>query len=461
MEIIRTVLRAREGALTFPLLRILGLTALVGTVGLVALMLAGAGTNAQSGLVLADNIDKKNDRTVGFGHEYGQAFTTGSSANGYRLMQFSLRVTVNDQNGTQPTYKMELWSAVSKSNPKPKQRLTTLTNPTAITDGKNTWTFGGSGYEVQPNTSYVILWDVLDPPGSIGANFSATLENEEVDGSWPIDDSALKKGKSEGLDRWDFITEALRIEIRGSVKSVTTTTTNRAQTQQWQQPPDPPNLARGEIQPSAPRGAQRSISSERVGLLGSLDHRARSFDSTGIHQIPVRMGEISSNKPKDASGSLDLKAISASVEDDLSRHSRGFYVTVMVESISDRRHMFNSGFALDAERQAYELAHGAPLLKAQIWHVYHHIGRGMNTVELLGDAFVGRDRDRLVEPAEICLPVPSREPERAQIAVRGRHDRHWTILDSHLTFDGRICAETTRVAWFTIVLEPRSEDASA
>ena len=96
-----------------------------------------------------------------------------------------------------------------------------------------------------------------------------------------------------------------------------------------------------------------------------------------------------------------------------------------------------------------------------IWHVYRHVGRGTNTVELLGEVFGGRAADRLAEPVEICLPAPAEDAERARIAVRGRLDRDWTILETRLTDDGQLCAETTRVAWFTIVLEPEPEPAAA
>ncbi|MYG90730.1 MAG: hypothetical protein F4188_04515, partial [Chloroflexi bacterium] len=121
----------------------------------------------------------------------------------------------------------------------------------------------------------------------------------------------------------------------------------------------------------------------------------------------------------------------------------------MVERVGGHRHLFRSGAVLDGDGRSHELAQRAPLLKVRIWHVYYHSGRGMNTIELLGEVFGGRAGDRLARPAEVCLPAPASDVERAQIAVRGRLDRHWTILDSYLTFDGRICAETVRVSWFT------------
>ena len=236
----------------------------------------------------------------------------------------------------------------------------------------------------------------------------------------------------------------MQIRVRGYSKSAPSTSA-------YQPPPDPPNLARGAIQLNTEAGGSTRIGAAAGAsvALASVPNSGRKVDrASGVHAVPVTLSEIRSNQPSGATGWLDLSAIAASVSEDLRRHSRGFYLTVLVESASGNRYLFR--------RLDYELARGAPLLKVHIWHVYRHVGRGTNTLELLGEVFGGRAADRLAEPVEICLPAPAEDTDRAQIAVRGRLDPAWTILESHLTFDGRICAETTRVAWFTIVLEPES-----
>lgn len=431
--------------------RAVGLIVLVGLIGLAALLLGGATAGAQTSTTLASNFGRADGKTFGFGHEYGQSFTTKSHAAGYKLTALKLDVSVGKPNGNQPNYRIELWS-MKKSFPGSK--LATLTNPTKIVDGENTWTFSGGGFDTKADTTYIVLWDVFDPVGSINAAFQTTAIDGEDSGSWPIGDSAFKKGKNE--KNWGTDGDALQIQILGYKKP-----TPAAAPAQAPPPPDPPNLARGGIQPPSSGGAPAAAASDRVGLLGALDSQSEPGGKRGIHQVPVQMSEIRSNQPSGASGSLDLTAISASVSEELRRYSRGFYLTVMVERVGGDRHLFRSGSVLDGGGRHLKLAHGAPLVKVHIWHVYHHRGRGGNTVELLGEVFVGRAGDRLAEPVEICLPAPERDLDRAAIAVRGRLDRHWTILDSYLTFDDQICAQTTRVSWFTIVVEPEPVRAAA
>jgi len=433
--------------------RVFSLIALVGLIGLTALLLGGATAGAQTSTTLASNFGRTNGATFGFGHEYGQTFSTRAHAGGYKLTALKLEVTVGNKQGVQPTYNIELWSI--NGNGKPRARLATLTNPSVITTGVNSWTFPKGGYDAEAATTYAVVWDVHDPPGSINAAFAATVSDDEDSGSWPLGDEALMKAKTDGPDDWGWHSNhSLKIQIVGYEKPAPTAAS-------VQPPPDPPNLARGEIQPPSSGSAPAAAASDRVGLLGALNSRSEHGGRRGIHQVPVEIREIRSNQPSGASGSLDLTAISASVSEELRRYSRGFYVTVMVERVGGHRHLFRSGAVLDGDGRSHELARRAPLLKVRIWHVYYHSGRGMNTIELLGEVFGGRAGDRLARPAEVCLPAPASDLERAQIAVRGRLDRHWTILDSYLTFDGRICAETVRVSWFTIVLEPESEEAAA
>ncbi|MDE2747133.1 MAG: hypothetical protein OXI41_14340 [Chloroflexota bacterium] len=173
----------------------------------------------------------------------------------------------------------------------------------------------------------------------------------------------------------------------------------------------------------------------------------------GMHSVPARLGEISASKPKHATASIDLSAIAASVREELRERSRGFYVTTLVESPGERRHLLRG--------LEYELARGSPLLKVSIWHIYRRASTGINTIELLGEVFLPRKVNLLAEPVEICLPAPAEDAERARIAVRGRSDSDWTILDTTLTEDGQLCAETVRVSWFVIVLEPEAEEAAA
>ena len=126
-------------------LRVVGLIGLVGLFGLAALLLGGTGVSAQSSVTLASNFGQTDGNEVGFGHEYGQTFSTHANAGGYKLTALKLEVDVGNNNGVQPTYTIELWSITG--NGKPLTKLETLTNPTAIKTGVNTWTFPGGGYD--------------------------------------------------------------------------------------------------------------------------------------------------------------------------------------------------------------------------------------------------------------------------------------------------------------------------
>ncbi|MXV79700.1 MAG: hypothetical protein F4X58_13660 [Chloroflexi bacterium] len=67
---------------------------------------------------------------------------------------------------------------------------------------------------------------------------------------------------------------------------------------------------------------------------------------------------------------------------------------------------------------------------------------------------MGLPSDRLTAPVKVCLHVPrAADSERLGLAVKGRLDPTWTILAT--TFkNGQFGAETTRVAWLTLVEAP-------
>lgn len=354
-------------------------------------------------------------------HDRVQAFTTGGHAAGYTLTSVSLMFTVTNSNGNNLLgYEVEIWETNLQSRPTAK--LATLQKPSILVTGSNTFTASGSGVWLAASTTYAVVWNITRRDSGIKGRdifLTPTINLSQTgEAGWEIANKfSSRVWNSNLLADWSD-TQHGSFRISGSGYQ------GRAPSPASTAPPDPSNLARSEVQ------------WEPVG---------------GIHPVPARIGEISSNKPSGASGSLDLTAIAASVSEDLRRHSRGFYVTVLIESAVQQRHLLRN--------LEYELARGAPLIRVHIWHVYRHVGRGTNTVELLGEAFIGRAADQLAEPVQICLPAP--DAEHARIAVRGRLDRDWTILETRLTDDGRLCAETVRVSWFTIVLAPEPESAAA
>lgn len=181
----------------------------------------------------------------------------------------------------------------------------------------------------------------------------------------------------------------------------------------------------------------------------------------GIQALPASINEISSNRPSGASGYVDLSTIAASVRAELQPHSRGYYLTTQVFALDERpalvqRAPGGSRWIVAGDGERYQVVANQSLLLVKIWHVYYHTGRGQNSIELLGDAFLPRLDNRLTEPVKVCLPAPASDTERVRFAVKGRLDPHWTVLETRVE-DGMVCADTVRVAWLALVLAPDEE----
>lgn len=385
------------------------------------ILLLGLSAQAQTAITLVSNIANANSSAGENSHDHAQAFTTGSHAHGYTVTSVSMGFRVQDATrNSDLDYEVELWNVNASSHPTTK--LATLSKPNTLSTGKMHFTASNNGVSLAADTSYAVVWNVTArrlaiPPGAIMWRDTSNLSQTGESGWAIVDTSSVRAfDASASTARTDFPNSSYRITISGYESLPPATPPLR---------PDPSNLARSAVQ----------------------------WDSVGgMHPVPARIGEINSNKPSGASGSLNLAAIAASVTDELRRYSRGFYLTVMVESPLDRR------YSSLLRRLDHDLARGSPLLKVRIWHVYHHSGRGTNSVELLGETFIGRPADRLAQPVQICLPAPGQDAERARIAVRGRLDPGWEILETTLQ-DGQLCAETTRIAWFIIVQTREDETA--
>lgn len=392
------------------------LTALAALAGLGLLLWSTLPISAQTSVTLVSNTGQT--PVPGFGldlgsQDFAQSFRTGTHSGGYRLTSAKASFT-RLATGAIPSITASIRSG---SSGLPGSNLGSLTNPGTWSTGENTFTAAGSGIYLRPNSTY---WLLVDSGGATGSPLYFEFTNSEGENTaatgWSIANSA--QFRTFNAVSWTSTPVKLLIAILGHETSAPATAPVS---------PDPSNLARSAVQ------------WEPVG---------------GMHSVPAQIGEISSNKPKEATASIDLSAIAASVREELRERSRGFYVTTLVESPGERRHILAN---LDRE-----LARGSPLLKVSIWHVYRRASTGINTVELLGEVFLPRKVNLLVEPVEICLPAPSEDAERARVAVRGRTDQDWTILNTTLE-DGQLCAETVRVSWFVIVLEaePESEEAAA
>ena len=386
---------------------------LIAILALAALLPAIRVADAQVTVVLVSTINQTPDATLVLGSDdVAQGFTTGANADGYTLTDIEVEFSVV------PT---GLDAKLLTGLPDNRVEIAVLNNPATLIAGTNTLT-APADTTLSANTTYYVRMRATT--GTLDATTS-TGEDSGAAAGWSVRDDWYER--QTGTDPWTGVPASVaRIRVNGYA----ITSTPAIEPPPSALSPDPANLARSPVQ-----------------WQGEGEPSMQSF--------PTRINEISANKPSNASGSLDLSPIAASISEDRRPQSRGFYLTATVAPPG------GSSTVQDAESRRYTLAPGGSLLKLRIWHVFHHRARGLNSVELLGGSTVNDRDNRLTEPVEVCLPAPAADAERARIAVRGQHDRHWTILETTLTDDGRICAPTVRVAWLTVVLEPPEESAAA
>ena len=396
-------------------------------VTLAALLLSSPPAIAQTSVTLVSTNGITKDLDLPFvNNDFAQAFTTGSHTFGYKLTEIQFSLRVGHQTPTVQGATAKICTPVSSSSDAPSTNCVGTLNPptgTPVT-GLNTWSAGGSGIDLQAGTSYVLVLDggTLSSNAQTNLDFvNSTSEDPGAADGWSLADRAGRAAV--GNTNFTFTPGyAIKLVLRGYAKSAPPPVTVS---------PDPSNLARGAVQ----------------------------WDPVGaMHDLPTRLGEISSNKPSEPTGSVDLTNIAASVSEEREPHSRGYYLTTQVFGLGERSHLVRAGpdgsrYVVDADGQRYEVVSPGSLLLIKIWHVHYRPDRGTNSVELLGDTFLPRVDNRLTEPVEVCVPSPVRDVERVRIAVKGRLDPRWTILDAELR-DGQVCAETVRVAWLTLVYAP-------
>ena len=413
-------LPSRRGQPASPWLAILALAALLLTIRV-------ADAQAQAQQTLVSNLTTQQAAPSALGtSEFAQGFTTGDNQDGYTLASIDAAFPIAPANLT-----VKLFTG----SPSAPNEVTTLNNPASLISGINKFTAPVNTL-LSPDTTYFVSFQ-----GSAGNVSLATQKSEDPGEApgWTIADEHYQK--SGGIWR-PISVGVLRIGVNGYIGLYTPPTPPASQ------PPDPSNFARGPVH-----------------WLGQSQDEARS----STHAFPARRNEISANRPSNASGSLDLAPLPASLSEDPRQPSRGFYLTTTVDPPSEAPWLFHrtpeGGYAVqDAQSRRYELAPGAPLLKLRLWRIYHHLGRGLNSVQLLGGSTINDRDNRLTQPLQLCLPAPDNSgdsAERARIAVRGRYDRHWTILETTRTEDGRICAAADRIAWLVVVLRPPPPSAAA
>ena len=407
------------------------LATLASLVALGLLLLSSLTASAQTGALLVNNLDLADSAASPNDFDAVQAFTTGSHSAGYTLTSVSLRFNVQNSNANSLLgYEVEVWSATALRQPQTK--IATLKKPSTLVEGANEFSASGSGVQLSANTTYVIHWDVTRRDSGLVNSWIRWYETSNLAQSgaagWDIRSKNSNRPWNTPSQSWtDYQLVSFQMRVDGHEGPP------RSAPRSAPANPDPSNLARGAVQ----------------------------WDPVGaMHGLATRMAEIDSNKPSEPTGSVDLSNIAASVSEEREPHSRGFYLTTQVFGLGERLHLVRAGpngarSIVDEDGQRYEVVSPGTLLLIKIWHVHYRPDRGTNSVELLGDTFLPRLDNRLTEPVEVCLPAPAGDAERVRIAVKGRLDPHWMILETTVK-DGQVCAETVRVAWLTLVYAPEA-----
>jgi len=148
-----------------------------------------------------------------------QAFTTGGSANGYKLTSVSVRLTFPNNVATEPEpdYTVAVHEVASNGNP--GTSLGTLTNPSQIAQGINEFTAPGAGIDLAADTTYMVVIAPTvteDRRRMLSRMTSFDREDDGAAAEWSIADVA--RARLEG-GAWGKIGNAsLMIAVRGYIK---------------------------------------------------------------------------------------------------------------------------------------------------------------------------------------------------------------------------------------------------
>ena len=140
-----------------------------------------------------------------------QTFTTGKYTDGYTLSSVELDIVGSTYNNTTDTARVSIYTA--DSDGKPDALKYTLTNPSAVSDGLNTFT-APTGSTLEKETEYVV---VVEDAGTGRFNVRILPDNgessDDTGAGWAIRD--YRWGRSSDAGAWSSSAEKLRISVNG------------------------------------------------------------------------------------------------------------------------------------------------------------------------------------------------------------------------------------------------------
>ncbi len=182
---------------------------------LLAALAVAAPVAAQTSVKLVSNTGQSSSGHLLFVEDFLEAFTTGSSGEGYKLTGVSM--VLGNPGSFVPTFTLQIRDATGR----PGTFLGTLDHPDALTRGENKFTAPNDGIDLASDTTYYVFLDVTDP--SLSPGMTLTESNNEDAGSrsgWMIANTSLRR-EYERATQWVSKPDNVRIAVYGYEKDST------------------------------------------------------------------------------------------------------------------------------------------------------------------------------------------------------------------------------------------------
>ena len=176
---------------------------------------------------LVANTDPARNSVVAFNRDFAQAFTTGSSAEGYVLTEVGL--DFSHAGTTDPPHTVTIQGATPGSGPDGTV-LATLTNPGSITTGVQTYTASGTGIALAADTTYFVVLDSRETTMVFGIGLlTADAEDSGAAPGWSIADAAFARAwDSTGAWTANTSGNSAQIAVHGRANDTAPPTLSRA-----------------------------------------------------------------------------------------------------------------------------------------------------------------------------------------------------------------------------------------
>ena len=180
-----------------------------------------APAEARDPIVLVSNAEITVIETHDLSNDRAQQFTTGNNPLGYTITGVSLAFQVQFPEGEPLGFALELWSLNADGST--DELLGTFANPATLTDRGTAnvgtyWAAPGDGLDLEPETSYLVVFDVLQH-GTLGASLvSVRSDSEDNSGEygWAIHNSARTRAHGQtGSTSWSSYQHSLWIRVEG------------------------------------------------------------------------------------------------------------------------------------------------------------------------------------------------------------------------------------------------------